>query len=76
VFKARHKIDRNIYAIKKVRLFRRDEEENERIKREVTVISRLHNQHIVRYFQAWVEYMDDEKEINDLDFSDSEVDEE
>ncbi|CDW86336.1 eukaryotic translation initiation factor 2alpha kinase [Stylonychia lemnae] len=76
VFKARHKIDRNIYAIKKVRLFRRDEEENERIKREVTVISRLHNQHIVRYFQAWVECIDDEKEINELDFSDSEVDEE
>lgn len=50
VFKARHKIDRNIYAIKKVRLYRTNEEENERIKREVTVISRLHNQHIVRYF--------------------------
>lgn len=43
VFKARHKIDRNIYAIKKVRLYKHDTEENERIKREVTVISRLHN---------------------------------
>jgi serine/threonine protein kinase len=43
VFLARHKIDKNIYAIKKVRLYRRDQEENERIKREVTVLSRLHN---------------------------------
>ena len=43
VFLARHKIDKNIYAIKKVRLYRRDKDENERIKREVTVLSRLHN---------------------------------
>jgi len=50
VFLARHKIDKNIYAIKKVRLYRKNKEENERIKREVTVLSRLHNQHIVRYF--------------------------
>ena len=70
VFKARHKIDRNIYAIKKVRLYREDEEENERIKREVTVLSRLHNQHIVRYFQAWVEFVDDAREIEALAFSD------
>lgn len=50
MFKARHKIDRNIYAIKKVKLYRTNEKENERIIREVTVISRLHNQYIVRYF--------------------------
>ena len=43
VFRARHKIDKNIYAIKKVRLSRRDHKENERIKREVAVLSRLHN---------------------------------
>lgn len=41
VFKARHKIDRNIYAVKKVKLSRTNEEENDRITREVTVISRL-----------------------------------
>lgn len=41
VFLAKHKFDKNIYAIKKVRLSWRDQEENERIKREVTVLSRL-----------------------------------
>ncbi len=41
VFKARHKIDRNIYAIKKVKLYKNNERENERIIREVTFISRL-----------------------------------
>ena len=55
MFKARHLIDKNIYAIKKVRLYRHNKEENDRIKREVTVISRLQNQHIVRYYQAWIE---------------------
>ena len=43
VFRARHKIDKNIYAIKKVRLYRRNLDENERIKREVRVLSCLHN---------------------------------
>eukprot|EP00347_Sterkiella_histriomuscorum_P020704 403336798 len=76
VYKARHKFDRNIYAIKKVKLYKHDEEENDRIKREVTVISKLHNQHIVRYFQAWLEHIEDEKEIKELAFSDSEVEEE
>jgi hypothetical protein len=38
---ARHKFDRNIYAIKKVKLSNKNERENERIIREVTVISRL-----------------------------------
>ena len=75
VYKARHKFDRNIYAIKKVKLYKHDEEENERIKREVIVISKLHNQHIVRYFQAWLEIIEDEKEIQELAFSDSEVEE-
>lgn len=73
VFLARHKIDKNIYAIKKVRLFRKNKEENDRIKREVTVLSRLHNQHIVRYFQAWIEYIDDPKEIEEFKSSDDEL---
>ncbi len=70
---ARHKIDKNIYAIKKVRLFRKNKEENDRIKREVTVLSRLHNQYIVRYFQAWIEYIDDPKEIEEFKSSDDEL---
>jgi len=49
VFKAKNRFDGIIYAIKKVRLSKRDEEENERIMREVKVISRLNHQYIVRY---------------------------
>ena len=33
------------------------------------MLSRLHNQHIVRYFQAWIEWVDDPQEIKDLNFS-------
>ena len=43
MYKALHKIDRNIYAIKKVKLYKNNEKENDRIIREVTVISRLQN---------------------------------
>lgn len=50
VFLAKQRLDRNIYAIKKVKLSSKNERENERIIREVTVISRLQSQYIVRYY--------------------------
>lgn len=52
-----------------MRLYRKDPEENERIKREVSVLSRLHNIHIVRYFHTWIETVEDIKEIEELGFS-------
>ena len=56
VCKARHKLDGNIYAIKKIVLSdKRKSEENTRIRREITYLSSLNNQYIVRYFQTWVE---------------------
>ena len=36
VFKARNKLDGHIYAIKKIKLSKKNTEENRRIKREVT----------------------------------------
>ena len=58
VYKAQHKLDGNIYAIKKIKLSR-DNEENKRILREIKYLSGLNNQYIVRYFQTWVEFEDD-----------------
>ncbi len=36
-----------------------------KILREVTTIARLHHQHIVRYYQAWIEGTDDAEDISD-----------
>jgi len=76
VYRARNKIDGSIYAIKKVKLYRRDNEENERIKREVSVLSKVHNIHIVRYFNTWIEIVEDPREIKELGFSSDEDDDE
>ena len=46
----RHKLDRRIYAIKKIDL---NAPENASVG--LTTISRLLHKHIVRYYAAWVE---------------------
>ena len=51
MYKARHKLDGNIYAIKKIKLQKdMNSEENKRIRREITYLSGLNNRYIVRYF--------------------------
>ncbi|KAJ2517559.1 eukaryotic translation initiation factor 2-alpha kinase [Coemansia sp. RSA 1939] len=55
VVKARNLIDGRFYAIKKIKLDPRDNEGNKKIFREVTTLSRLHHQNIVRYYTTWVE---------------------
>lgn len=56
VVKARNRIDGRFYAIKKIRINRaKDREESVRLLREVQTLSRLHNQFVVRYYQAWFE---------------------
>ena len=56
VFKAKHLLDENIYAIKKIKLRQgQNQDENKRILREINHLSRLNNQFIVRYFQTWIE---------------------
>ena len=64
MYRAYHKLDGNIYAVKKIKLSeKRHNEENKRIRREITYLSSLNNQYIVRYFQTWVEREEDEEII-------------
>lgn len=55
VIKARNRIDNRFYAIKRIRLDPLNVEENAKILREVTTLSRLHHDRVVRYYQAWIE---------------------
>ena len=55
VIKVRNKIDNRFYAIKRIRLDPSNIEYNKKILREVTTLSRLHHDRIVRYYQAWIE---------------------
>ncbi|KTW27062.1 hypothetical protein T552_02554 [Pneumocystis carinii B80] len=52
VIKVRNRLDGQYYAIKRISL---NKNEYNRILREVMTLSRLHHQHIVRYFSAWLE---------------------
>ncbi|KAJ8322743.1 eukaryotic translation initiation factor 2-alpha kinase [Batrachochytrium dendrobatidis] len=55
VVKARNCLDGAFYAIKKVRMNPKDQERSDRLLREVQTLSRLHNEYVVRYYQAWFE---------------------
>ncbi|KAJ1927841.1 eukaryotic translation initiation factor 2-alpha kinase, partial [Tieghemiomyces parasiticus] len=55
VVKARNRLDDRYYAIKKIRLDPRDVETNRKILREVTTLSRLHHEYVVRYYTTWFE---------------------
>lgn len=55
VWRVRNKLDRRIYAVKKIHL--KDDKSllTAKIQREVTTISRLLHKNIVRYYAAWME---------------------
>ena len=62
VVKVRNRLDRRIYAIKKIILESEHGRhakigalQNRKLRREVTTISRMTHKNIVRYYQAWVE---------------------
>ena len=62
VVKVRNRLDRRIYAIKKIILESEEGRfaeygaiQNRKLRREVTTISRMTHKNIVRYYQAWVE---------------------
>jgi len=55
VIKVRNRIDNRFYAVKRIKLDKRNPEENQKILREVTTLSRLHHDRIIRYYQAWIE---------------------
>ncbi|XP_026746940.1 eukaryotic translation initiation factor 2-alpha kinase-like [Trichoplusia ni] len=54
VFEAKNNIDHCSYAVKRITLPRR-ESKRERVLREVRALAKLDHEHIVRYFNAWVE---------------------
>ena len=65
VVKVRNRLDRRIYAIKKILLESEKGEtamfgqmQNKKLRREVTTISSMTHKNIVRYYQAWVEGSD------------------
>ncbi|CAG8839510.1 27659_t:CDS:2, partial [Racocetra persica] len=58
VVKAKNKLDERYYAIKKVRLNPNNIEKARKILREVTTLSRLHHQYVVRYYTTWIEDSD------------------
>ncbi|KAL4152289.1 hypothetical protein PRNP1_009222 [Phytophthora ramorum] len=79
VVKVRNRLDRQLYAVKKVKLDPDDKAMKKKILREVKTISRMQHRHIVRYFQAWIEgesgmSSDDEEDssLEDSDLSDEE----
>ncbi|KAE9100124.1 hypothetical protein PF010_g14925 [Phytophthora fragariae] len=79
VVKVQNRLDRQLYAVKKVKLDPDDKTMKKKILREVKTISRMQHRHIVRYFQAWIEgesgmSSDDEEEssLEDSDLSDEE----
>lgn len=62
VVKVRNRLDRRIYAVKKIilesergKLAKYGALQNQKLRREVTTISRMTHKNIVRYYQAWVE---------------------
>lgn len=62
VVKVRNRLDRRIYAVKKIILESEEGKfakfgavQNRKLRREVTTISRMTHKNIVRYYQAWVE---------------------
>ncbi|EEY65699.1 serine/threonine protein kinase [Phytophthora infestans T30-4] len=78
VVKVQNRLDRQLYAVKKVKLDPDDKTMKKKILREVKTISRMQHRHIVRYFQAWIEgesgmSSDDEEEDSDLSDQESEL---
>lgn len=55
VIQVKNRLDRQVYAVKRIKLDPRDAHMKRKILREVKTISRLQHRHIVRYFQAWLE---------------------
>ncbi|CAI5711587.1 unnamed protein product [Hyaloperonospora brassicae] len=74
VVKVRNRLDRQLYAVKKVKVDPNDKTMKKKILREVKTISRMQHRHIVRYFQAWIEgengMSSDDEERSSLEGSD------
>lgn len=69
VVQAINRLDRRVYAIKKVLLEAEEDgtmtTHNEKLRREVTTISMMSHKNIVRYYQAWVEHVGGFVDVSD-----------
>ena len=61
VVKVKNNLDGKTYAIKKIRLRRGDQ--LNKIIREVTLLSQVHHKNCLRYYQAWLEDIDEEDDV-------------
>ncbi|CAK8677764.1 unnamed protein product [Clavelina lepadiformis] len=55
VVKVRNKLDDRHYAIKRILLNPHHSQFNKKITREVKLLSRLNHEHVVRYYNSWIE---------------------
>ncbi|XP_015911733.2 eIF-2-alpha kinase GCN2 [Parasteatoda tepidariorum] len=55
VWKVQNKLDSRVYALKRIPLDPNNKQLNYKIKREVTLLSRLSHENIVRYYNSWIE---------------------
>ena len=58
-----NKIDGRLYALKRIMLSHQAQD-LQKILREVTALSRLHHQHVLRYFACWIEGIQKDSEKN------------
>jgi translation initiation factor 2-alpha kinase 4 len=79
VVKVRNRLDRRIYAIKKIilesergKFAKTGAIQNRKLRREVTTISRMTHKNIVGYYQAWVEGSNDDNVIEEASIEEDE----
>jgi len=58
-----HRIDGEAYAIKQMRLWEKEERANELLLREVRALARLDHPNVIRYYNAWFEWLTDEHDL-------------
>ncbi|KAI4502781.1 hypothetical protein M0802_001825 [Mischocyttarus mexicanus] len=68
VLKVKNKLDRGVYAIKRIELNPKKRQLNRKITREVKLLSRMNHENVVRYYNSWIESatIDDSLQPNEL----------
>ena len=71
MYRVRHRLDGNIYAIKKAVINYGDTNDRKMLK-EVALLSKLNHPNIVRYYQSWLEDTHNMQELRqDMSFSEN-----
>lgn len=66
----KNKLDSRIYALKRIKLNPRNKQLNKKITREVKLLSQLNHENVVRYFNSWIETVE-EDDITDISTTDT-----